>query len=119
MKKTFWGRKVAGIVAMVAIGIVAFGYIVMMLWNNVLVATLPGVHAVTFGQALGLLVLSKILFGSFRGGGGWRGRGGPWGGRMKEKWAGMSDEEKENFKNEWKNRCSKWEKRKDDEAVNS
>ena len=110
MKRSFWGRKVAGIIAMVAIGFVAFGYIVMSLWNNVLVVALPMVHLITFGQALGILVLCKILFGGFRGGGGWRGRGGPWGSKMKEKWAGMSDEEKENFKNEWRNKCSRWEK---------
>jgi len=55
---------------------------------------------------LGILLLSKILFGGFGG----RGfRGGPgghaWKQQMKEKWNTMSEEEREKFKAEWKNRC--------------
>lgn len=53
------------------------GFIVMGLWNW-LIPAITGWHAVTFWQALGLLVLSRILFGGFRmgprGGRGWRPR---------------------------------------------
>ena len=52
MQRKFWGRKIAGFIVLAALGIVAFGYIVMMLWNNILVAVLS-VHAISFGQALG------------------------------------------------------------------
>ena len=95
MKKSFWVKKVAGIALMVVVGVLVFGYVVMSLWNNILIAVVPAIHAVTFVQALGILVLSKILFGGFRGGGGWKGRGGPWGHKMREKWAAMTPEEQE------------------------
>ena len=79
-----------------------FGFLVMWLWNAILPAVL-GVKAITFLQALGLLVLSKILFGGFGGnrwGGGYR-----WKQKMKERWSNMSPDERENFKAEWMNRC--------------
>lgn len=107
MKKKFWARKVAGFILIAALAVVVFGFVVMGLWNTVLVAVLP-VHAVTFGQALGILVLSKILFGGgFRGRGGWRG-GGSWREKMREKCAQMTPEEQEKFKQEWRNKCRRW-----------
>jgi len=70
-----------------------FGFLVMRLWNWLMPA-LFGWHLITFGQALGILVLSKILFGGFR--------GGPqrhWGRRrMMERWASMTPEEREKFR---------------------
>ena len=101
MKKTFWIRKVAGVILIAAAAILFFTFIVMTLWNNILTPVL-GVHVVDFGQALGILVLSKILFGGFRGG--WRGRRGPWDNQMKEKWQSMTPEEKEKFKSELRSR---------------
>lgn len=107
MKKSKAG-KVLMIIAIAVAAIGAFGLLVMGLWNAILPAVL-GVKAITFWQALGILVLSKILFGGF-------GRGGGWGRRMefkeklKQKWAGMTPEEREKFKTEWKHRCGgmKW-----------
>jgi Ca2+/H+ antiporter, TMEM165/GDT1 family len=48
------------------IAIFIFGTVVMWLWNNALA---PALHipTITFWQGLGILVLSKILFGSFHG----------------------------------------------------
>jgi len=57
--------------------------------------------AITWLQALGLLILSKILFGGFRG-------GGPrqhWKNKMKQRWMNMTPEEKEKFKQDWMSRC--------------
>lgn len=76
----------------------------MTLWNNILTPVL-GVHVVDFGQALGILILSKILFGGFRGG--WRSRPGPWNNQMREKWQNMTPEEKEKFKSQWRSRCDR------------
>ncbi len=45
----------------VVIASVALGFIVKSLWN-VLVPPIIGWHTITFWQALGLLLLSKILF---------------------------------------------------------
>ena len=78
------------------------GAAVMYLWNAIIPHVFTMVGAITYWQALGILVLSKILFGGFRKGGcgGKRGYGRQW----KEKWMGMSEEEKAKFKEEWKNR---------------
>jgi hypothetical protein len=82
----------------------------MGLWNAILPAVV-GVKAITFIQALGILLLSKILFGSFNSG--CYGRGGmQWKMKMQEKFDQMTPEEKEKFKAEWKNRCgSRWKMR--------
>ncbi|HLX90095.1 MAG TPA: hypothetical protein VKR32_00345 [Puia sp.] len=84
-------------------GIAVFSWVVMLLWNNVLVAALH-VSLISFWQALGLLVLSKILFGGFRGGN-W-GRHG-WKQKMMQRWETMSPEEKEKFRGEWEKRCGR------------
>jgi Ca2+/H+ antiporter, TMEM165/GDT1 family len=72
-----------------------FGWIVMLLWNAILVPA-AGASALTFWQGLGLLVLSRILVGGFGGGKGRRGKG---------NWANMTAEERMQFRQEWKQRC--------------
>src|SRR5258707_734404 len=98
--KRFWIRKVIGIICMVIVGIMVFSGIVMLLWNNLLPA-LFHFPVISFWQALGLLLLSKILFGGFRGGG----PRGQWKDKMKQKWMNMTPEEKEKFKEDWGRRC--------------
>lgn len=71
-----------------------FGYVIMSLWNAVLPAV-AGLHAISFLQALGLLVLSRILFGGQRGRG-YHGR--HWRARMHERWQQMTPEERERFR---------------------
>ncbi|HTQ64697.1 MAG TPA: hypothetical protein VMI12_07860 [Puia sp.] len=103
--RNFRGRIFARIFFFVIIFLAAFSFIVMALWNNVL-ADVVHVSKINFWQALGILVLAKILFGGFHGF-----RGKSWGGRnqmrmrMREKWMTMTVEEREKFKQEWKNRC--------------
>jgi hypothetical protein len=78
--------------AILGVGAVAlFGWIVMLLWNATLVPA-TGAAIISFWQAMGLLVLSRILVGGFAGGGGRRGA------HMRNKWAQMTPEEKEQFK---------------------
>jgi len=89
-----WKRKIPLIIGVVTIGVFALSGVVMLLWNNILPAVF---HAgmITFWQAMGILVLSKLLFGGFRGRrgmGGWHGRK-----QMFGKWQEMTDEEKERF----------------------
>ncbi len=87
--------KVIRIALLVIIGCIVFGFIVESLWNA-LMPPIMGWHTITFWQALGLLLLSKILFGGFhRHGGGDRGR---WKHRMKERWEQMTPEEREKFR---------------------
>ncbi len=67
--KRFRLKKVLMIIVFAAAAITAFSFIVMGLWNAILPVVL-GVKAISFWQALGILVLSKILFGGFGRGGG-------------------------------------------------
>ena len=66
MKKGFWIRKAAGFILLGVLAVLFFSFIVMTLWNNILVAVLH-VGVISFVQAIGILVLSKILFSGFRG----------------------------------------------------
>ncbi len=89
-------RKIRKILQVILIGIVAvavFGFLVMGLWNWLMPALFAR-HTITFWQAVGLLVLSKILFGGFRGR---PGGGKHWRQRMGERWERMSPEEREKF----------------------
>jgi len=83
------------IALIVFVAFIAFGFLVEVLWNT-LVPPIFGWHTITFWQGLGLLLLSKILFGGFhRHGGGDRGR---WRQRMKDRWENMTPEEREKFR---------------------
>jgi hypothetical protein len=77
------------------VAIAVFGFATMYLWNWLMPA-LFGLHAITFLQALGLIILSKILFGGFHRHGG-RGRRG-WKNHMKARWESMTPEERERFR---------------------
>ena len=81
-----------------------FGWIVMLLWNAALVPV-TGAGIISFWQALGLLILSRILVGGFGGG---KSRGNP----TREKWSHMTPEEKEQFKEYCR---SRWGKTKPEE----
>jgi hypothetical protein len=78
--------------ATLALGV--FSFVVMNLWNWLMPA-LFGWHLIGFWQAVGILVLSKILFGGFRprSGPGWH-----WRRRMMERWEQMNPEEREKFR---------------------
>jgi hypothetical protein len=107
--RKFWFLK--GFV-MVAAFIFIGGFAVMSLWNW-LIPSIFGLATITWVQALGLLVLSKILFGSFHGrghGGGFGGGGGHhfWKQRMAERMEKMSPEDKEHFRTKMRSRWGKW-----------
>jgi hypothetical protein len=78
------------------------GFIVMNLWNWLMPA-ISGWHVINFWQALGLLLLSKILFGGFRGG--W-GHGKRWRRGMRERWEQMTPEQREEFRKGVRTYCS-------------
>ena len=101
--KKYWFRKMAMFIIFFLVAATFFSGVVMLLWNAVLHPVL-GVKLINFCQALGILVLSKILFGGFHGCHG-RHRH-HWKQQMKEKWENMTPEEREKFKSEWKHRCS-------------
>jgi hypothetical protein len=104
-EKRFGGKKFLKILVIVILAITVLSFVVMGLWNAVLVPVLH-VGMVNFWQAMGLLVLSKILFGGFkgRGGGGWKGHH-EWRQNMREKWEKMTPEERDQFKRNFQNKC--------------
>ena len=81
--------------------IVLGGEIVQQLWNWLL-PPLFGWRQITFWQALGILVLCRILFGGF---GGYRGNRSSFRRRMAERWEGMTPEERERFRQAMRARC--------------
>lgn len=73
-------------------------WVIMQLWNTVLVAVVA-VRPVTFWQAAGLFLLTRLLVGGWPGGGrGRHGGGPPWRG----KWQQMSDDDKARFKEKFR-----------------
>ena len=95
-----------------------FGLVVMSLWNWLMPA-LFGVRLITFWQALGVLVLSRILLGGFHG----RSGGMNWRRRMMERselraYMQMTPEEREKFREGLRHRCGPFGE-KDSEAGTS
>jgi Ca2+/H+ antiporter, TMEM165/GDT1 family len=89
-----WALRGLKFVVFALLFVTVFGFVVMRLWNW-LMPPLFGWHLISFWQALGVLVLSKILFGGFRG------HAGPnkyWRRRMRERWEHMTPEEREKFR---------------------
>lgn len=62
-------------IAFVVGGVLLLSWIVMRLWNWLIPSLFKG-PVLQFKHAVGVLVLSKILFGGFGGGGHWRGHHG-------------------------------------------
>ena len=86
------------VLAMCAVG----GVAVMLLWN----ALLPGIFAlpqISYLQAVGLLILARLLFGGIGGphaarrGAGADGRLFNHGNKLREKWLNMSEDERKEF----------------------
>jgi len=86
--------------------VILFSYIVMLLWNKLIPDIFHG-PTISFWQALGLLILTRIFFHGFSGHGGWRGgKGRQWGRHYwKEKWEKMSPEERQKFRANMQRRC--------------
>ena len=91
--KKHWIVKVLKFAVFATLAVNLLGWAVMSLWNWLMPA-LFGVPLISFLQAIGLLVLSRILFGRFGGG---PGGGMHWRYRMKERWGQMSSDEREKF----------------------
>ena len=112
MKRMFYAKMILKVLVFVPLLILGVGYITMYLWNW-LVPELFNGPVITFCQALGLLILSKIFFSGFKG----RGRccchhsHGSWKEKMKEKWENLSDDERKNLKNRFFSKCYKDDKK--------
>lgn len=93
-------KRLLWIAPMAILGMVIFtwigGELVKLLWNWLL-PTLFGWPQITFWQAIGLLVLCRILFGGFRLGG-HGSRRSRLRRRMEERWEHMTPEERERLR---------------------
>jgi MFS family permease len=84
------GLRIAGIAVLAVIGTalfaLAFGWLVMLLWNWLMPAIF-NIGVITYWQAFGIVILAKLLFGAIAGP-----RGGPhrnpWGGNPFERGRG-------------------------------
>jgi hypothetical protein len=74
--------------------------VVMLLWNAIL-PPLLNVGTISYWQALGLLILSRILFGGFHHG--WHDHHRPH--FTRERWMRLSDDERERIRQRWHSRC--------------
>jgi len=99
--KRHWVVRGLKFVLFAALFVTVFSFLVMNLWNWLMPA-LFGWHLINFWQAVGILVLSKILFGGFRG---HPGRHMYWRRRMMERWEQMTPEEREKFRQGMRGRC--------------
>jgi len=101
-RKLLWigPAAILGIALFIFIG----GEIVMRLWNWLL-PSLFGWRQLTFWQAVGILALCRILFGSH----GFRGSRSSARRRIQERvaerYASMTPEERERFRQSWRGRC--------------
>jgi hypothetical protein len=79
--------------------------LVQYLWNTILPVALHA-GALTYWQAAGVLLLSRILFGRFHFGSraGRHDMGGA-PSQLREKWMSMNDDERAKFKEEFRERC--------------
>ena len=104
--KGSWAAKGVLFLLFGAAFMAAIGAVVMYLWNAIL-PRVVGVNPLGYWDALGLLVLCRILFGSFHGGHKGRGPGKKFGRKKRwmEKWSNMSEEEKAQMKERWRQKC--------------
>ena len=101
--KHHWGFRTVKFAGFALLAGLVLGLLVMLLWNALVPELFHG-PTVSFVQALGLLVLSHILFrGPGRWGGGWRHE--RWRKRMDGMMASMTPEEREKFREEWRHGC--------------
>lgn len=110
--KKFWIIKIIKAVIFFLVFASLFSYLVMWLWNMI-IPEVTGWAGLTFWQAAGLLLLSKILFG-YRGGWGRHWGGNPrhnyfWKNKWDDKLSHLSDEEREEIKNRWAKNFCEWQ----------
>ena len=101
-----WRKRRLLFLPIILAGLFGISAIVMVLWNSI-IPGISGLLPLNYWQAMGLLVLCRILTG-----GCWRGHHGhkaPFMHRgFRNKFMEMNDQERQEFKNQWKERCSKW-----------
>ena len=107
MDRKFWLLRGLRFFFFAALFITAAGFVTQALWNW-LMPSLFRLPVITLGQTFGLLLLSRILFGGFRGGGqpgGWARKRREWQQRMAGRLEHLSPEAREKFRQQMHSRC--------------
>jgi len=105
MKRKYWIAK--GIVFVIVI-VTLIGFVTMGLWNWLVPELFHG-PVITFWQALGLFILSKILLTGFVKK---NHQGPPWRHYWKDKWGKMTPEDRDRFKQRIQDKwCRDWDRR--------
>jgi hypothetical protein len=110
MRNEYGRRKGARIAKFLVLGVVfigAIGFVTMQLWNCLIPELFHG-PVISFWQALGLLLLGKLIFGWHNHHNSWNDkweRGREWKSKIREKMAHMTPEEQERMKEALRNRC--------------
>jgi hypothetical protein len=110
MRRGYFARRAIGGIGFFIVTAFLFGFVVMMLWNG-LVPSLFNGPTLTYWQAVGILLLTRLLFRGFG-----MGRcGGPpwkhhedWKQRFEEKLSTMTPEQREEFRAQWGAKCGWW-----------
>jgi len=111
MNRTFWLKKAFKFVFFAALFTAVAGFVTQSLWNWLVPSLFHG-PLISFEQTLGLLVLSRILFGGFgRGRGSWAQKRRQWKQEIAREVSNLSPEERENFRQQMQNRCAQWGRR--------
>lgn len=106
MNRTFWLKKAVKFVFFAALFVVAAVLLTQSLWNWLVPSLFHG-PVIGFGQTLGLLGLSRILFGGFgRGQSTWAQKRRQWRQHLEGKVAHLSPEEREKFRQQMQTRCA-------------
>jgi len=96
-----WSLKGVAVLAAIIAVLALLSLAVMLLWNSLVPELFHG-PSLRYWQALGLLVLSRILFGGLRRPG-WHGH---WRQRMwRERWENMTPEERARLREHFERRC--------------
>ncbi|MCI1189389.1 hypothetical protein MON38_18345 [Hymenobacter sp. DH14] len=106
MDRKFWLLRGLRFFFFAALFITVAGFATQALWNWLMPA-LFRLPTITLGQTFGLLLLSRILFGGFRGGrpGGWARKRREWQQRMAGRLEHLSPEAREKFRQQMRSRC--------------
>jgi hypothetical protein len=102
-KSKFWYiRRGVGIAVLGIVAVSILGFVVMSLWNWLL-PSIFGIRVISYWQAMGLLILSRILLGGFH-----RHHRPSFHHRkrMFERWEKMTPEEREKFRRGFRRSCS-------------
>lgn len=107
MERKFWLLRGLRFCFFAALFVTAAGFVTQALWNWLMPA-LFRLPSITLSQTFGLLLLSRILFGGFRGGGrpgGWARKRREWQQRMAGRLEHLSPEAREKFRQQMRSRC--------------